>query len=373
MSYSECDAISVFSILGEPRDPRTWSRSPTGIIEAIEKLGYPVAGFDSGIRNRYLNIALAKMNQLAGSRQIESRRMRLTRMICAIKVYQKTQSIKSTRVLHMGTLDLPIFKEDKGTKHYLYCDSTWNLLVKHAPRMGRHAIRASLRMDELERRCYSQMEHIFSASEYVRENLIEHYRISPDKVTVVGVGVGKIQSFTGQKDYRSGHILFVVKHAFEGKGGPLLFKGFEIAQKRNPDLRLVVVGGEEYRERLNGLPNVTVTGYISWDELQDLYNRAALFAMPAVYEPWGQVYVEALLCKSPILGLNRNSLPEITDQGKYGILVEHPVPEAVAEGLIQAFQNPDKLEQMGLEGQIHCLNKYTWDIVAKQMTQVMFQ
>ena len=45
MSYSECDAISVFSILGEPRDPRTWSRSPTGIIEAIEKQGIEFTGW----------------------------------------------------------------------------------------------------------------------------------------------------------------------------------------------------------------------------------------------------------------------------------------------------------------------------------------
>lgn len=266
MSCCESETLSVVSILGEPRDPRTWTHAPSSIMETIEKLGYPVVGFNSGIRNRYLNTILAKINQLAGPRQIESRRMRLARIICAIKVHRKTRCIKSKTVLHMGTLDLPVFKEDKSTKHYLYCDSTWNLLVKHYPRVGRHAIRASVTMDELERRCYSQMEHIFPASEYVREDLIKHYQIASEKVSVVGMGVGKIQPFMGQKDYRNGHILFAVKHGFEGKGGPLLIKGFEIAQKRNANLKLVVVGGEEYRERLNGVPNVTVTGYIPWNE-----------------------------------------------------------------------------------------------------------
>jgi len=53
------------------------------------------------------------------------------------------------------------------------------------------------------------MQHIFPASEYVREDLIGHYRIAPEKVTVAGMGVGKIQPFMGQKDYRNGHILLL--------------------------------------------------------------------------------------------------------------------------------------------------------------------
>jgi glycosyltransferase involved in cell wall biosynthesis len=228
-------------------------------------------------------------------------------------------------------------------------------------------------MDELDQRCYHQMEHIFSASEYVRENLIEHYKLAPEKVTVVGMGVGKIQPFTGHKDYQNGHILFVAKQGVDGhKGGPLLCEAFKIAQKKRPDLKLVIVGGEAHRGLTSGIQNVRVTGYISWDELQELYDKASLFAMPALYEPWGQVYVEALQCKAPILGLNRNSLPEITDQGKYGILIDEPVPEAVAEGLIWAFENPEKLEQMALKGQRYCLNKYSWDSVAETIVQVMF-
>jgi len=64
MNHSDCETIAVVSILGEPRNPKTWTRS-SSIMEAIEKLGYPVVGFDSGIRNRYLQIGLAKLNQLA--------------------------------------------------------------------------------------------------------------------------------------------------------------------------------------------------------------------------------------------------------------------------------------------------------------------
>ena len=375
MSYSERKTIAVVSILGEPRNPKTWTHAPSSIMKAIEKLGYPVVGFDSGIRNRYLYMGLAKINQLGGPRQLDLRRTRMYRMVCAAKALTKSRSVEAKRVLHLaGPYEMFWFKLNAETKHYLYCDSTWDLWIKHYRRIGRRAIDASVAMDKLDQRCCCQMEHIFSASEYVRENLIEHYKIDPGKVTVVGMGVGEIQPFTDKKDYRNGHILFVAKQGVDGhKGGPLLFEAFKIAQKKEPDLKLVIVGGESHRDLINGIPNVRVTGYIAWDELQELYNKASLFAMPALYEPWGQVYVEALLCKTPILGLNRNSLPEITEDGKYGLLVNQPTPEAVAEGLIQAFRNPDKLEQMGLEGQRHCLNKYSWDIVAKQITQVIFQ
>jgi len=193
-------------------------------------------------------------------------------------------------------------------------------------------------------------------------------------VTIVGMGVGKIRPFAGKKDYCNGHILFVAKQGVDGhKGGPLLCEAFKIAQEKIPDLKLVIVGGEEHRDLVNGIPNVTVTGYISWDELQQLYEKASLFAMPALYEPWGQVYVEALQCKTPILGLNRNSLPEITDGGKYGILIDEPTPQAVAEGIIWAFEHPEKLEQMALEGQTFCLDRYSWDSVAEKMCEVIFR
>jgi glycosyltransferase involved in cell wall biosynthesis len=116
---------------------------------------------------------------------------------------------------------------------------------------------------------------------------------------------------------------------------------------------------------------VTVTGFIPQEELQNLFNTAALFAMPALNEPWGLVYLEALACKTPILGLNRNSLPEITRKGQYGLLVDEPTPDCIADAILQAFSHPEKLREMGAMGQTYCLKTFSWDQVAMKIVSVM--
>jgi glycosyltransferase involved in cell wall biosynthesis len=132
-------------------------------------------------------------------------------------------------------------------------------------------------------------------------------------------------------------------------------------------LKLVIVGQDSYKEMVKDIPNVTVHGYIEWEKLQRLYYDAALFAMPAIMEPWGQVYVEALECKTPILGLNRNSLPEITQNGRFGFLVDQATPEKVADAILEAYSDPQRLQQMGEAGQKYCLENFSWHHVATKI------
>lgn len=227
--------------------------------------------------------------------------------------------------------------------------------------------------EKLEQESYAQIKHFFPISKYVKDNLINHYHIDPKQITVVGTGRGNIEPFTGEKDYKNGHILFVGKGRFIDKGGLLILEGFKLAQKNNPSLKLIIVAQDEYKSLVSSVPNATVTGYISWQELQNLFNTAALFAMPALNEPWGLVYLEALACKAPILGLNRNSLPEITNNGQYGFLVEEPTPAKIADAVLQAYSNLDTLSSMGKAGQKYCLETFSWEQVAIKIANIMLE
>jgi len=93
--------------------------------------------------------------------------------------------------------------------------------------------------------------------------------------------------------------------------------------------------------------------------------------MPAPNEPWGQVYIEALAYKTPVLGLNRNFLREITCNRQYGFLVDEPSPNCIADAILQAFSSPDRLREMGISGQKYCLETFSWDQVALKMASVM--
>jgi glycosyltransferase involved in cell wall biosynthesis len=275
------------------------------------------------------------------------------------------------RVLHTGTLDLPGTALGKDLQRYIYCDYTWDLWTQYAKDIRLFSPRSVRIAERQEQRALKQAAGLFPISNYVKNSLISHYGANPEVVTVAGTGGGKIAPFHGDKDYAKGPIFFVAKERFEEKGGALLVEAFGIASKMNPSLKLVLAGKAVGVSTAGHVPNVRVAGQVSWEELQRLFESAALFAMPAYCEPWGLVYLEALACKTPLLGLGRNSLPELTQNGRFGFLVDRPDPRSVADALLRAVEDPKRLEQMGAEGQQYCLNTFSWAQTAGAIVERM--
>ena len=83
-----------------------------------------------------------------------------------------------------------------------------------------------------------------------------------------------------------------------------------------PNERLVVVGKKakifnalDFNE--SQLKNVQFTGFVSDDELVDLYNRAKLFIFPSLYEGFGIPPIEAQICGCPVISSNQSAMPEV--------------------------------------------------------------
>jgi glycosyltransferase involved in cell wall biosynthesis len=365
--------IAITNHEGDPKNPKTWTAVPSMIANAIESLGVTVLGIDSS-KKKYQKLSYWLLHIVSGLGTFDLTRGRLARTHSAKIVQARSQALGCTKILHTSTLDLPLPKLNVGVDHYLFCDSTWNLWSQYATNINHYTPKMLQLAEQLERESYAQIKHFFPVSEYVRKNLINHYQIDPKRITVVGSGIRpQVEPFTGEKNYENGYILFVAKMRFEDKGGPLLLEGFKIAQMKNPSLKLVIVGQEKYKNLIGSVPNVTVHGFMPWEDLQNLFKTAALFAMPALNEPWGQVYIEACAYKTPILGLNRNFLPEIISEGQYGFLVNEATPECIADTLLQAFSDPDRLRKMGAAAQKYCLETFSWKQVAIKIASVMLE
>lgn len=376
---------------GDPRDPRTWSGTPANLIAALERQGLDVVGLDVGIDSRIRRAAyLARFQARGPIRKIRSGGLRnLHRLLSTearsefhwdrpARAYSSGQLLNQLRevgckqVIHMGSLSLPLGSRVSDSEHYLYCDSTWQTL--RLPLQGSPSPPSSIDLaavGDLERQCFENVRHFFPTAEYVRKDLIDAYGIDHARITVVGTGRGNIEPASAQKTYRDGYILFCAKLRFEQKGGDLLLEAFRRAYAINDRLRLVLVGQEWYPKLAKDIPGVEGYGTVPWPRLQTFFHQAALFAMPAVNEPWGLVFLEALASRTPILGLRRNALPEITGEGRYGFLVDDPQPEAISVAILDAFSDPERLRRMGDAGQAFCLERYSWDRVAAKIASAV--
>jgi glycosyltransferase involved in cell wall biosynthesis len=366
--------LAISSIFGPPRDSRTWSAAPASVAEGLEHLGFRIVGIDASVpRAAYvaggLSHVLSGYGRIRYSESIA--RGPLLRRFRAAKVAAALRRHGLTRVLHTGTLDLPPTGAAGDVRHYLYCDSTWNLSLQHRTDASLYMPQARAAFDHLERMSLAACEHIFTFGEYVRDDIVSHYGIPAERVTAVGSGCGETAPYSGVKNYANGELLFIAKHLFREKGGDLLLDAFHLALLQRPELRLTIVGGAEGRQRQTLPPNVTIMPFVTRETLTCLLRGATILVQPMLNDPWGQVYLEALLARTPVVGLDRNGLPEIAGEGRHGFLVREETPEALSHAVVDAVSDPLRLAAMGELGQDYVVRNHSWARVAARMATVL--
>jgi glycosyltransferase involved in cell wall biosynthesis len=363
------DQVAITSVFGNPRELRTWSGAPANLASALERCGASVKEIHPRI-GKLAKAGVALADMLAGrGRPVSSEqvlRSLTMRRRLARQVAEAAGRLGVGSVLHTGTLDLLPATGD-GIRHYLYCDHTWALARGHHVHARRYTERAMRTFEDAERRSLDGVTHVFTFGAYVRDNLIQHYRLAPDRVTAVGSGMGAIQPWHGAKDFARPRLLFVAKHLFQAKGGLLLVEAFKIAHRQRPDLVLTIVGDPRSRDLVPEIAGIEFRAHLPWDELQRLYREATLLVQPMLNDPWGQVYLEAMVSRTPVIGLARNGLPELVDGGRHGFLVDRADPAALAETIIGALADPHRLESMAERAQAHVLATYSWDRVAQRI------
>lgn len=364
------DRIAMTCVFGDPRDRRSWSGAPANLANALERMGITVEGIHPHL-GKLAKLGVAAGDLLSGhGRPVDGEhllRSARSRRKLAAQVAAEAARLGVEHVLHTGSMDLPAVDLARGVKHYLYCDHSWALAKPYRIDIDRYRPRTLAAFERSEQQSLAGLTHVFTFGAYVRDNLIRHYGLPPDRVTAVGSGMGAIEPNHARKDFSKASLLFVAKHLFRAKGGFLLMDAFRLAHRRRPDLTLTIVGDPRSRAFVPDHPAITFHGHLPWEELQRLFREATLLVQPMLNDPWGQVYLEALTSRTPVMGLNRNGLPEIVDHGRYGFLVGHADPEALSHAILDAVADPARLERMALAGQRHVLGNYSWDRVAQRI------
>ena len=363
------DHVAITSVFGNPRELRTWSGAPANVASGLERLGVTVKELQPHL-GKAAKLGIALRDMLAGRGRPVSTEQILrsitTRRALAAQVAAQARSVRATNVLHTGTLDLLPDRSD-GLQHYLYCDHTWALARRHHIHATQYPERALDAFEQAERQSLDGVAHVFTFGAYVRDNLISHYGLAPDRVTAVGSGMGAIQPWHEAKNFAQPRLLFVAKHLFQAKGGVLLLEAFRIARQRRSDLVLTIVGDPRSRAFVPDAAGIEFRDHLPWDELQRLYREAALLVQPMLNDPWGQVYLEAMISRTPVMGLARNGLPELVDGGRHGFLVDRADPESLAEAILSALSDPHRLESMAERAQAYVLATHSWDRVAERI------
>jgi glycosyltransferase involved in cell wall biosynthesis len=128
---------------------------------------------------------------------------------------------------------------------------------------------------------------------------------------------------------------------------------------KDPLARLLVVGEGPHKTELQdsiqerGLADKVVwMNYQPRSMLPAIYSAADVFTFPSKTETQGLVTIEALLCGTPVVGVNEMGTAEILEGNKGGFLTED-TPSDYAEKVLQLIQNPELRAAKAAEGLAH--------------------
>jgi glycosyltransferase involved in cell wall biosynthesis len=191
-----------------------------------------------------------------------------------------------------------------------------------------------------------------------------------------------------------GHALYppprhLGRYRADGYGDFLLYAGrldplkrlslaFDALARTRSAARLVIAGagaleGELVRQitRLGLHDRVELRGFVSDEELLDLYARCRAVYYAPLNEDYGYVTVEAFLSRKPVVTTTDSGGPlEFVTHGEGGV-VASPEPEAIAQAIDDLWARPEAtLRDMGEAGRRR-VEGISWDLVIDRLTEVI--
>lgn len=325
---------------GNPLDRGTWSGTPRAICEALESRGISVVPIDASADSllqraasahgilRYGTRSRVAFSYLSPRREIGRRALR-----------------GSARIPRIHTDTMWLDDSDVDSRDCVFRDTdivevleAWNVDQRLIDRLA-----------EEHSRIYRRMGLVLATSQWCAEKIMSRYGVPSDKIAVVGTGLGGgISSREHSASYANKKTLCVARVRHHQKGIDLLLEGFAIAHRECPDLSLdlVVPEGSVLEQ-----PGVRIHSDLDSSELSRMFSEAALYAMPARWEPWGLVYLEALSHATPVLTSANCAGPELCGNGMYGFIVEDLSAASIATSIIDAHGDPAALSSKGQAGQ----------------------
>ena len=206
-------------------------------------------------------------------------------------------------------------------------------------------------------------DRILTLTQAERENIISLYPFADEKVEAIHLGVA--DRFVWEKCARE-QVILAVGSTNKHKNLSGLLRAFALIADQIPH-QLVIVGGgrsiissdDSIDEILRFLPagRVTLTGYVSDDELAGWYNRADFFVFPSFFEGFGLPPIEAMACGCPVIVSNCSCLPEVCgDSASY---CNPDDPADIARAMLTLARDPDEKDRLREKGLRHAM-KFGW-------------
>jgi mannosylfructose-phosphate synthase len=219
------------------------------------------------------------------------------------------------------------------------------------------------------------------------EKLNELYDFYADNIEIIPPGVNIHQYRLPTEDDLSRHAdlpdnyIFCLSRIDSNKGHDLLLHAFDLVRKEIDDITLVIGGGSpnpkpREKEVFAGMhriieekklhDHVHFTGYIPDDMVVPYYQKAEMFVLPSLFEPFGMTSQEAMACGQPVVASKFGGIRNTIIDGKDGLLVNPQDPREFADAMIKLLRDKDYKEKLSKAAYRKIQEEYSWEAIASR-------
>ncbi|MFN3826416.1 MAG: glycosyltransferase family 4 protein [Micavibrio sp.] len=175
--------------------------------------------------------------------------------------------------------------------------------------------------------------------------------------------------------YQAPYILGVGRHS-EEKGFDILIEAHAIAQKRIPELTLVLLGDGPETQKLKELSSVLGTNNEivfagACTDVGRYYKHALAFILPSRFEGMPNALLEAMAYGCPSVVTSQfKAAPEIVDDGKSGVLLKSTDVVEMAEAICKIYEDEGYRECISINSRV-AMQKFSPESVYKQWLDII--
>ena len=226
---------------------------------------------------------------------------------------------------------------------------------------------------------------IIAISEFTRQDIIDRFKVDKNKVKMVYEGVAK--SLTRDKKIDDKKVILgynihkpfilYVGNAYPHKNLEGLIKAFPKIREKFKDLKLVLVGEEDYfYARLKKLvkdskqDNIIFPGFVPDLDLISFYKTAKAYVFPSFFEGFGLPPLEAMRHSCSVASSNKTCIPEVL--GRAAIYFNPKNKKEMIANIMKILSNDNLKQDLILKG-LRQVKKYSWQKCAKETLMIYNQ
>ncbi len=229
---------------------------------------------------------------------------------------------------------------------------------------------------------------IITVSEYERQKILAHFKMSESLVHTIYNGVGnhfckitdkKLLAQAKEKYHLPDKFIFYLGNTDPKKNVSGVIKALSILKAKGslPCKLLMLDIDKEYLTQVAAqtgdpsvLSEIAFTGYVTNKDLPAIYSQACMFLYPSLRESFGIPMIEAMRCEVPVIASNTSCMPEVA--GEAALFVDPFNANDIAAAILNLFNDTGLQNSLIAKGKSRA-ELFSWNKNAMQTVDLYKQ